>query len=106
MFQIIRQRPRTRRDVFGTLYLARKNLTDSDPVIIPYKVLNIRFMTLFGMITRSLYANYSCAKQNSTTLLADREALHLQNLADMICESPLNYIAANGSNLLYWLLIC
>ena len=33
------------------LYLARENVADSYPVTIPYKVLNIRFITLYGIIT-------------------------------------------------------
>ena len=36
-------------------------LADGDPFIIPYKVVNRRFTTLFGIITGSLPANCSCA---------------------------------------------
>ena len=45
------------------LYLAVSDpvtLVDSDPVIIPYMVVNRRFIALFGIITGSLPANYSC----------------------------------------------
>ena len=34
-----------------------QNLADSDLVIIPYKLLNIRTMTLYGIITESLPAD-------------------------------------------------
>ena len=48
--------------IYRLLYLAHKNLADSDPVIMPYKVVNIRFMPLYGVITGSLSADYSCAR--------------------------------------------
>ena len=41
-----------------------KNSADSDPLIIPYKVINVMFTTLFGIITRSLPNNYSCTRCN------------------------------------------
>ena len=44
------------------LYLARENLADSGPVIIPYGVIDRIFITLYGIITGSLSANYSCAR--------------------------------------------
>ena len=34
-----------------------KNITDSDHVIIPYKVANHQFITLYGIITGSLPTN-------------------------------------------------
>ena len=39
-----------------SLDLARENLARSDPVIIPYRVINVRFKTLYGIITESLSA--------------------------------------------------
>ena len=48
---------------FGAnLYLDCENFADSDPVIIPYKALNIRFMPLYGTITESLSAKFSQAR--------------------------------------------
>ena len=44
------------------LYLAREKLADSDPVIIPYKVINRMFTTLYGLISGSLSAYYSWAR--------------------------------------------
>lgn len=44
------------------LHLVRENLVDSDPSIIPYKLVNRRFMTLYGIISGSLSANYSWAR--------------------------------------------
>ena len=43
------------------LYLAHEQSADSDPVIIPYMVINRRFTALYGIITGSLSAYYSCA---------------------------------------------
>ena len=37
----------------GRLYLACKNLAVSNPVIIPFIAVNIRFSTSFGVITGS-----------------------------------------------------
>ena len=48
--------------------LACVNLVYSDPVIIPYNVTNIRFMTLYGIITRSLPAYYSCVEYTNRSL--------------------------------------
>ena len=42
--------------------LAHENLLNSNPVIIPYMVLDIRFITLYGIITGSLSAIYSRAR--------------------------------------------
>lgn len=42
------------------IILARENLTDSDSVIILYMVVNVRFISLYGIITES--ANYLCAR--------------------------------------------
>ena len=36
-------------------------MAGNDPVIIPYEVINIRSMPLYGMITESLSGDYSCA---------------------------------------------
>ena len=41
------------------LYLASENLAGSDPMVIPYMVVNRQFITLYGIITGSLSANYS-----------------------------------------------
>ena len=41
------------------LYLSREN---SDPAIMPYKVVNLRYITLYGIITGSLPDAYSCAR--------------------------------------------
>ena len=38
------------------VYLAHENLAESDPVIIPYKVINSIFTTLYGIITGLLPA--------------------------------------------------
>ena len=37
------------------LYLVREKLADSNPVIIPYKVMNRMFTTIYGIIARSLF---------------------------------------------------
>ena len=42
----------------GTVYFARTNVADSDPLILPYMVTNIRFISLYGIITGSLSAKY------------------------------------------------
>ena len=43
------------------LYFAHEQQAKSDPVIIPYKVVNIRLITLYGIITGSLSAYYQRA---------------------------------------------
>ena len=48
------------------LYLAHEQSADSDPVIIPYMVINRRFTALYGIITGSLSAYYSCARYITT----------------------------------------
>ena len=42
--------------------LTRENLADSDQAIIPYEVINICCITLYGLILWSLSAEYSCAR--------------------------------------------
>ena len=56
------------------LYLDRENLADSDPVIIPYKVVKVRFIALYGMITGSLSAYFSRASYSN--IFADVECDH------------------------------
>ena len=51
-------------DTAYKLFLTRENLAESDPVIIPYMVVNIRFITLYGIISGSLFADYSYAVYN------------------------------------------
>ena len=53
--------------IIQVIYLARENLAHSDLVIIPYMVINIRFITLYGIITGSLHANYSPARYSVYT---------------------------------------
>ena len=43
---------------FKEFYLARDKYSDSDSVIIPYKVINCIFSTLYGIITGSLSAYF------------------------------------------------
>ena len=50
----------------GVLNLARNILADSDTMIIPYKVINRIFTTLYGIITGSVSADFSRAKYNLT----------------------------------------
>ena len=40
------------------LKFARENKVASDTVVIPYKVINIRFITLYGIITVSMFAYF------------------------------------------------
>ena len=40
------------------LFLAHENVAESNPVIIPYKVVTIRFMSLYGLVTRSLMPTF------------------------------------------------
>ena len=47
----------TKKSVY-TSVLTHEYSTDSEPVIIPYKVINIRFITLYGIITALLSAYY------------------------------------------------
>jgi len=77
------------------LYLARENLADSNPAIIPwYKVENIRFLTLYGMITMPLCTNYSCARYN-TVAITGQVVLFVDTRQNMFDES--NYVSC------YWL---
>ena len=47
------------------LYITHENLADSDPVIIPYMVVNIRFITLYGHIMSRLYDVMSTVKDDA-----------------------------------------
>lgn len=38
------------------------NLTVSNPVMIPHKVLNHQLITIYGIITGSLASNFSCVR--------------------------------------------
>ena len=51
-------------DILYRLYLAHEKLADSDPDMIPYKVMNRMLITIYGIITGSLSANYSYARDN------------------------------------------
>ena len=53
------------------LYLARENLADNDPVIIPYMVVNRWFIALYGIISGSLSANYSWAKYKYDSMVSE-----------------------------------
>ena len=46
------------------IILLHKYLVESDSVIIPYKVINHLFTTLYGIITELLSANYSCTRSS------------------------------------------
>ena len=56
-------------DLSGIIFLCRDNLVDSDPVIIPYKVVKRRFMPLSGIITGLLSAYFLRASYNEYILL-------------------------------------
>lgn len=43
---------------------AHEYSADSDPVIMPYKVVNEQFISLHGIITGSQSAKFSCARYN------------------------------------------
>ena len=43
-------------------HLAHENLAETYPLIIPYMVVNNLFITLYSILTRSLHANYLCAR--------------------------------------------
>ena len=48
--------------ILAPLHLAHENLADTEPVIIPFKIVNILFTALYGIITGSLPADYLCVK--------------------------------------------
>ena len=45
----------------NALYLAHNKLAENGPVIMPYKVINRIFTTIYGIIIWSLSAFYFCA---------------------------------------------
>ena len=49
------------------VYLAHENLAESDPVIIPYKVINSIFTTLYGIITGLLSVKFSGVRYGGST---------------------------------------
>ena len=53
--------------VNNRLYLTHEKKADSDPVIIPYKVMNNILTTLFGIITGYLSAKFSRARYRLPT---------------------------------------
>ena len=48
------------------LYSAHKKLADCDHIVIPYKILNRRFIALYGIITASLSTYFSRARYNES----------------------------------------
>ena len=47
------------------VYIARENLAESDPLIIPYIVVNRRFISLYGIIIGPLSTNISCVRYSN-----------------------------------------
>ena len=53
---------------FHTISIVYEQTADCDTMIIPYKVINRTFTTLYGILTGSLSAVYSCASRVSSTV--------------------------------------
>ena len=80
-------------------HLAHEQLADSDPAIIPYKVMNRLFTTIYGLITGTLPAKFLQARYSSLVQFYcflspyfSRGILKTDNNINIIAAAMLNFL--------------